>query len=147
MRPIYGHNDAVAHLVASLIDGCDRSDFGDCTAIGVAEDERLIGGFVFHNYNPVTGVMEISFAGMSRRWLTREIIYAVFSYLFDQLGCQMAISRTPAGMKHALRMTRSYGFSQVTIPRLFGRNEDGIISTLTEEAWRANGFHKENIHG
>jgi RimJ/RimL family protein N-acetyltransferase len=144
---VYGHDDEVATLVAALIDGCERSDFGDCTAIGVAGDERLIGGFVFHNYNPVTSVMEISFAGMGRGWLSRTVLYAAFSYVFDELGCQLAVSRTPAGLKHALRIARAYGFEQVRVPRLFGRYEDGIISTLTAEAWRANGFHKENAHG
>jgi hypothetical protein len=33
------------------------------------------------------------------------------------------------------------------VRRLFGRHEDGIISTPTAEAWRSNGFHKENAHG
>lgn len=147
MKLVYGHNDAVATLVAALIEGCERSDFGGCTAIGVAQDRRLVGGFVFHNYRPSAGVIEVSFASSRRRWLSRPLLYAAFSYVFDELACQLAVARTPVSLAHALRIARAYGFSQVTVPRLFGRHEDGVISTLTAEAWRSNGFHKENAHG
>lgn len=147
MRPIYGCNEAVTSLVTALIDDCERSDFGECTAIGAADAERLFGGFVFHNYRPDAAVIEVSFAGIGRRWLTRPVLYAAFSYVFDDLGCQLAVSRTPASMTHAVRIARAYGFEQVRVPRLFGRDEDAIISSLTVEAWRANGFHKENAHG
>ncbi len=124
MRPVYGANEAVALFVA-----------------------RLIGGFVFHNYQPGAGVIEVSFAGAGRRWLTRRVLYAVFSYVFDELGCQLAVARTPASLASVLRIASAYGFAQARVPRLFGRHEDGIISTLTAEAWRSNGFHKENAHG
>lgn len=147
MRLVYGENEAVSGFVAGLIEDCDREDFGGCTAIGVADDSGLVGGFVFHNYKPTAGVMEISYAGIGGRWLTRRSLYAAFSYIFDQLGCQLAIARTPASMKHAVRIARAYGFEQVTVPRLFGRNEDAVISSLTVEAWRQNGFHRENTHG
>jgi RimJ/RimL family protein N-acetyltransferase len=147
VRPVYGENEVVARFVARHIDDCERADFGGCTAIGVADGGRLVGGFVFHNYNPVAGVMEVSFAGTHGRWLTRPVLYAAFSYVFDQLGCQLAVSRSPAGLKTALRIASAYGFEQVRVPRLFGRHEDGVISTLTAEAWRSNGFHKENAYG
>ena len=144
MRLVVGHDDVVARFVASLIPFEPGLDFGDCTALGVDNDGMLVGGFVFNNWSREAGVIELSFAGIDRRWLSRPILYVVFSYAFDQLGCQMVCSRTPARLKRAARIARAYGFRQVTIPRLFGRTEDGIISTLTAEDWRANGFHKEN---
>lgn len=147
MKLVYGANEAVAAFVARLIDDCERADFGDCTAIGVADAGRLVGGFVFHNYQPRAGVVEVSFAGTKKRWLTRGILHAAFSYVFDEVQCQLAVARTPASLAAALRIARAYGFAQVRVPRLFGRHEDGIISTLTAEAWRSNGFHKENAHG
>lgn len=141
---VVGSDAIVARFVASLITFEPGFDFGECTAVGVDHDGHLIGGFVFNNWSPAAGVIEVSFAGIGRRWLTRSVLYAVFAYAFDQLGCQMVCSRTPARLKHAARIARAYGFCQVTIPRLFGRDEDGIISTLTAEDWRSNGFHKEN---
>lgn len=144
MRLVYGHNEPVARFVASLIPHCRERGFGECTAIGVADGDRLVGGFVFNEWSPDFGVIELSFAGTDRRWLTRPVLYGMFSYVFDEIGCQMACSRTPASLKHAVRICRAYGFQQVTVPRLFGRDEDGIVSTLTVEDWRTNGFHKEN---
>ncbi|QIG49569.1 N-acetyltransferase [Nordella sp. HKS 07] len=147
MRPVYGQDEAVAKLVASLIPAAARG-FGDnFTAMGVDHGGLLVGGFIFTSWSPKTGTIEISYAGIGRRWLTRPVLYAAFSYVFDGVGCQMAIAQMPARLRHAVRIARAYGFEQVTIPRLFGRNEDGVISTLTVEDWRANGFHKEHRHG
>lgn len=147
MRPVYGQDEAVARLVASLIPAAARGFGVDFTAIGVDHGGGLVGGFVFAGWSPEAGTIEISYAGIDRRWLTRPVLYAAFSYVFDGIGCQMAIARTPASLKHGVRIVRAYGFEQVNIPRLFGRHEDGIVSTLTAEAWRSNGFHKENAHG
>lgn len=148
MKPVYGQDEPVAKLVASLIPQIASHGFGsDFTAIGVDHQGRLVGGFIFSHWSPEAGTIEISYAGTDRRWLTRPVLYAAFSYVFDGIGCQMALARTPARLGHAVRIARAYGFRQVTIPRLFGRTEDGVISTLTAEDWRSNGFHKENAHG
>jgi hypothetical protein len=147
VRLIFGNDETVAAFVASRVPFCAARGFDQYSAIGVARDEQLVGGFVFHDYAPEFGVIELSFGSVDPRWLTRSVLYGVFSYVFDEMGCQMACSRTPASYRSALRMVRVYGFKQVTVPRLFGRNEDGIISTLTVEDWKSNGFHKENAHG
>lgn len=144
MKLVYGRDAAVARFVARLIPWVTARGFGECRAIGVAQGDQLAGGFVFNEYSPEFGVIELSFAGTGKRWLTRPVLYGMFSYVFDGIGCQMACSRTPASLKSAVRITNAYGFKQVTVPRLFGRDQDGIISTLTVEDWRANGFHKEN---
>jgi RimJ/RimL family protein N-acetyltransferase len=143
MKLVIGQDKIVAQLVSRLIP-FEEGDFSPCVALGVDRGGELIGGFVFNNWSPEAGVIEVSIAGVDRRWLDRSILFAAFAYPFEQLGCQMVCSRTPARLKPALRIARAYGFKQVTIPRLFGRDEDGIISTLTVEDWRANGFHKEN---
>ena len=147
MRPVYGQDEVVAKLVASLIPAAARGFGADFTAIGVDHEGELVGGFVYTGWTPEAGTIEISYAGTNRRWLTRPVLHAAFSYVFDGIGCQMAIARTPSRLAHATRIARAYGFKQVTIPRLFGRREDGVISTLTAEDWRSNGFHKEHRHG
>lgn len=145
MRLVIGQDEIVASFVDALIPWGQGRGFGACTAVGADQDGKIVGGFVFNNFDPEAGVIEVSFAGIGKRWLNRSLLYAAFSYVFDQLGCQMALSRTPAHLGHAVRICRAYGFKQVTVPRLFGRHEDGVVSTLTVEDWRANGFHKENF--
>lgn len=148
MKLVLGCDEAVARFVADMIPVIAVHGFGsDCTAIGVEHDGSLAGGFVFNHWSPEAGTIEISYAGVDRRWLTRPVLFGAFSYVFDGIGCQMAIARTPLSLAHGIRIARAYGFKQIAIPRLFGRYEDGIISTLTAEDWRSNGFHKEHRHG
>lgn len=147
MRVVHGCDEVVAKLVARLIPAAAGGFGANFTAIGVDRDGVLVGGFVYSNWSPEAGTIEISYAGIDRYWLTRPVLHAAFSYVFDGIGCQMAVAQTPVHLKHAVRIARAYGFRQVIIPRLFGRHEDGVISTLTAEDWRSNGFHKEHRHG
>lgn len=146
MRLVYGLSDPVKAHVASLIPKCaERGLPDDGVAIGVARDDGVIvGGMVYHGYDPDAGVIELSVASTDKRWFTRPILYGLFSYPFDGLGCQMVCSRVSARDTALRRMKRAYGFDEHVIPRLFGRCEDGILYTLTKEQWKANGFHREH---
>lgn len=118
---------------------------GNSAAIGVADgNNELIGGFVYHDYDPQAGVIEVSMASIDKRWWSRAILYGLLSYPFYQLECQMVGSRISASDLPLRRMLKAYGFSEYIIPRLFGREADGAICTLTIEAWQGNGFHKEH---
>ena len=132
---LYNHNGPVANWVAAHIPGCERG-FLTPVAIGVVEDERLIGGTVFHNYSPEAGVIEMSSAGTSPRWLGRRMIRAIFGYVFDQVGCQMVVMRVSERNDRMIGIARKFGFDEVLIPRLRGRDEAEWIFTLCEEQWR-----------
>ena len=145
---VYGYDQIVAHFVAGLIPHCRRG-FGDhAKAIGVIDSEgRLIAGIVYHNWDPDSGIIEISGAALpGRYWLTRETLKRMFQYPFHQVGCQMVVQRTPSDDESLLYVLARYGYSFVTVERLFGRNRDGVICTLTKEAWAANKFNKRLGH-
>jgi RimJ/RimL family protein N-acetyltransferase len=125
--------EQVAAFVAEQL-GFARG-FDEYAALGFGDP--LVAGFVFHNWNPEAGVIELSAASTSRRWLTRDRLRAVFGYPFDQLGCQLCIARISADNATARRIWKSLGADEFVIPRLRGRNEDEAIATLTVEAWRA----------
>lgn len=129
----------VAKWVANRIEGCERG-FGPCVAMSVGEP--WIAGVVFHNYSPESGVMEMSAAATSPRWLTRNVLHAMHNYIFADAGCQMAILRVSEHNKRMLRIAKAYGYQAHRIPRLRGRDEAEIILTLTVEQWRDNGFHR-----
>jgi RimJ/RimL family protein N-acetyltransferase len=138
----------VARWVSKHIAGGHRG-FNASTALGIVEDGELVAGVVYHDYNPEAGIIEISAASTSKRWLSRPVLLTLFSYPFDGVGVQMLVMRTEVGNQQdngrgMARLSKAYGFTQILIPRLYGRDKDGLLHCLTAEAWRANGFHPEN---
>jgi RimJ/RimL family protein N-acetyltransferase len=154
MTPIWGSSrepDLNAYLSQwasfKLFNHC--RGFDPCTTMGVFDQDKLIAVVAFHNYEPEQGVIELSCIAEKKEWLKRHILWEMFSYAFDQLGCQLAVLRVSERNKQwngrgLPRLLKSYGFTSIRIPRLYGRNEDGILYSLTDEAWRCNGFHKQN---
>lgn len=138
-------NAALKRWVADRIWPGKQFDFGDASAMGVFDNEKPLGALLWHNYEPDAGVMEFSAAADSRRWLTRPVLKAMFGYAFNGVGCQMVYCRTSAADRqtHLRRIFKAYGFDEIRVPRLYGRDEDGLLFTLTEERWRTNGFHKQ----
>lgn len=130
-------NQAIADFVSGHIDGCERG-FADFTTMGVTEGDMLIAGVVFHNYAPEAGVIELSSASTSRRWMTRPVLKAMFGYPLDEVGCQMVVLRVSERNTGMIAIAKRFGFDSYRIPRLRGREEAEIIFTLTDNDWRAH---------
>ncbi len=122
--------------------GLEKS-FGSCTTMGVIRKGRMIAVVVFHNWQPECGVIEMSAASTDKRWLTRRVLHAMFSYCFDTTGVQMVVLRTAPGDTVMRRIMKSYGFKSYCIARLRGRNEDELINTLTDDDWKSNRFERQ----
>ncbi|MGT2444472.1 N-acetyltransferase [Ensifer adhaerens] len=131
------NNQAVASFVASHIPGCERG-WEHFNTLGLIEGESLVAGVVFHNYAPEAGVIELSAAAISRRWLTRPMLRGMFGYPFDQLGCQMVVLRVSERNAIMIEIAERFGFSAYRIPRLRGRDEAEILFTFTDEDWRTH---------
>lgn len=114
-------------------------------ALRVHRDET-IGAVVFHDWNPEAGVMCMSAAG-EPGWLTREVLYAMHSYIFDRAGCQLAVMQVSERNERMRRIGLAYGYTETRIPRLRGRDEAEMIMTLTDEDWRASRFHRRTTRG
>ncbi|MEI2296789.1 GNAT family N-acetyltransferase [Ensifer sp. MJa1] len=143
MRVVWGGsrdpttNQAIADFVANHIEGCERG-FADFTTMGVIDAGGLVAGVVFHNYAPEAGVIELSAASTSKRWMTRSVLKAMFGYAFDEIGCQMAVLRVSERNNGMVAIAKRFGFTPHSIPRLRGRAEAEIIFTLTDSDWRAH---------
>ena len=116
-------------------------------AFGVAEDGLLIGGTVFHNYYPKEGVIEMSSAATSPRWLSAKMIRTIFSYAFDLLECQMVVMRVSSINTRMLNIASKFGFDIYPVPRLRGREEGEMICTLTDDQWRSSRFNPKATGG
>jgi len=113
-------------------------------AMAVVDSGRVIAGVLYNNWHPENGVIEMHAASMDKRWLTRPVLKAMFSYPFDQMKCQLCALRVSERNKPMVRIAKAYGFKAYLIPRLRGRDEAEFILTLTDDDWRANRFNKES---
>ena len=148
---VYGHDEVVAHFVAQLIPSCRERGLPKASkSIGVIEmDEQgegqLIAGLVYHNWDPDAGTIEVSCAAIpGKRWLTRQTIRRIYEYPFEQLGCQMLYGRVDADNEQLLRQLAALNYSLIRIPRMLGRDRDGVLTLLTVEDWQANAFSRRD---
>lgn len=121
--------------------------FGPCCAMGVRDGEKLVAAMIYHHYDPDAGIVEISGAAESAAWLKRPVLYEMFSHPFDTLGCQtvfMRVAPENGGPRGLHRILPRLGFVSTILPRMRGRDMDDVLFTLTEEAWRSNGYHRLN---
>lgn len=137
-------NEAVGDFVSAIIWGrpCRTRDY---CSMAVLEDGRLIAGTLYDNWNQKAGAMELTSASLSRKWLTRPVIKAMFTLPFDMMGCQIVGLRVSSHNKTMLRIARDFGFSEVVIPRLRGRDEDEHVFTLTDDQWKVSRFNTGDL--
>jgi hypothetical protein len=144
---VYGHDQIIAQFVARLIPHCRRGFGPNVMGIGIVEGTELIAGLVYHNYDPGSGIIEISGAALpGRSWLTRETIKRMYRYPFHVCGCQMVVQRTPADDVRLLSQLARYDYVFCPIPRMFGRDRDGVVCCLTVEDWENNRFNQRFKH-
>lgn len=115
----------------------------DYCATGIFNGTDLVAGVLYHNHYPDAGVIELTAASTTKRWLTRPVLRAMFSLPFDRLGCQLAVLRVSEFNGPMIRIAKAYGFKEYIIPRLRGRGEAEHILTLADDDWRQSRFHKE----
>ena len=139
MRVAYA--PGIEQWVADRIPGCDRG-FGECKALGVWRDDDLIAALVYHNWCPEWGTIEVSAAG-SGHWMTRGTITELLEYPFS--FCQMVIAQH-ARKSRARRIWQQLGATEHVIPRLRGRDDDGYLATLTDDAWEQSRFNLKGSH-
>lgn len=139
------YNLAVAYISKGIW-GAPRP-MTEGTALLVMDGDGVIGGALVNNYCADSGVVEISGAAESPRWLDRKTLRELFGFIFDQMGCQAAVMRADVDNKRVDRIARAYGFKRYDIPRLRGRDKAESIFVLGDDDWRANGFHKERANG
>jgi RimJ/RimL family protein N-acetyltransferase len=152
LRLYWGNDKVDPKLNKALADWCERKitggtgrGFGACTTLGIFEGQLLLGVVVYHNYVSKAGVIEVGGAADHPRWLTPSVLYEMFAFPFNELGCQMVVMRVSADNTRLAKILTRYGFDSYRIPRLRGRHEDEIVFTLTDDRWRNNGFHRKIV--
>jgi RimJ/RimL family protein N-acetyltransferase len=145
---VYGHDAEIADFVAQLIPHCRRGFGPNAKAMGILDrDGILIAGVVWHNWDPDAGIMEISGAALpGAPWIRRGTLARIYRYPFLELNCQMIVQRVRADNEALLGVLARYDYGFSKVPRLFGRDCDGIVCTLTIEDWANNRFNARFKH-
>jgi len=145
LRYVYGQDRNVARFVASLIPHIDPLGFPpNAAAIGIVDaNNNPLAGIVYYDWSVPAGTLYM--AAAARRgtfWFSRETIRRAFSFAFDHRRCQMVIMRVRADDARLLEQLALFGFGFVTVPRLYGRERDGVIATFTAEDWAESRFNR-----
>jgi RimJ/RimL family protein N-acetyltransferase len=144
LKYYYKQDGIVAEFIARLFPHSRGRSLGPCETVGVLDkNNELIAGFVYHHYSPENGTIELGVAGLPGfKWLTRTTLLVMMAYPFEHLHCQMIIIHARASATRILRQLAVLGFMFVPVPRLYGRDADGVMCLLTSDAWKANKFSK-----
>lgn len=113
------------------------------SSMAVFRNEKLVAGTLYHNWQPEEGVVEMTSFSTDKRWLTKDTIRCMFYGPFACLGCQMIVLRVSERNTNMISIARKFGFSETTIPRLRGRNENEVIFWYTDDQWQASKYYKE----
>lgn len=127
MQLVYGFDQQVAAWVGQFMPTFGSGDgFGECTAIGIADNSALVAGAVFHNYRGHD--IEISFAATNPRWATRGRVSAIMGYPFNQLGCARLTTVTGRKNKRARALDEKLGFKlEGVIRKGYDGQQDAMV--------------------
>lgn len=134
-------NSTVGRFVCELI-WQKAEAIRDYCSMGVFSHDQLVAGTLYHNWHPETGIIELTSASLEKRWLTRNVINAMFELPFQTLGCQMVVLRVREDNDNMQGIARSFGFDEHFIPRLGGRDKGEHIFTFTDDQWSSSKFRK-----
>lgn len=142
-----GHDDkpelyrALEGFVSERVWGRFR-EFGEGRAMAVIHGGNVIAALIYNNWDDEAGVIEISGAADTPRWLSKPVLKEMFDYPFVRLGCQAVAMRGDAENNHLTRILPAYGFKKYDIPRLRGRDKTEAIYVLSDDDWKASKFNK-----
>jgi len=140
------NNKVVGDFVSSIVWG-EPGRIENYCSMAVVENMELIAGTLYHNWHPDEGVIELTSASVSKRWLTKAVISAMFSLPFERLGCQLVVLRVSERNANMIGIARKFGFTETFIPRLRSRTEGEFIFCYTDDQWRESPYNTAVIGG
>lgn len=135
MIPCHGFRREIITFVELGLWGGARH-FGEATAMGWADETGIVAGFVWHDFNPDQGSIEVSGYSNRRDWCSKSILQELFGYPFDQLGLRIVCARHSVRNRRVRRIWASLGAQEAILPRLRGDDEDEAVAILHRDDWR-----------
>tara|TARA_R110000796_G_scaffold214260_1_gene330255 strand:- start:1301 stop:1765 length:465 start_codon:yes stop_codon:yes gene_type:complete len=124
--------EEIGKFVSTIIGHGQHFPFDDYSALGLVKDNELIAGVVYNYYNKPNIFAHIA-ATPGKRWLTKEFLFAMFDYPFNQLGCNRVTGLVPKKNKEARRFDTHLGFEYEGNMRHALPDDDMLIYGMLKE--------------
>lgn len=92
------------------------------------KDGELLGVVMYQRYTHTSIMMHA--VGLTPNWLSRDFLWLVFHYPFEQLGCERVFAPVHSGNAAALEFDRKVGFRIETTVRNVYPDGDQIILVM-----------------
>ena len=122
----------IADFVTYAIGQGRHMPFDNFSALGLVKDNELIAGVIYNHFTS-TNIMAHIAGKPGRRWLTREFLFAMFDYPFNQLGVRRITGLVPKKNKDARRFDEHLGFEYEGNMRNALADDDMIIYGMLKE--------------
>jgi hypothetical protein len=138
-RLVFGHDKPIAEWVAARIPHFGTAEnFGNCKAIGVAQEDRFLAGVVYHDWQPKYGTIQLSMAAVTPRWATRRNIILLLYYPFEDAKANLVWTATPHQNKRAIDFNTGIGFTkEAVLAHRFGQGRHAVICRMERAQYQA----------
>lgn len=111
---LFGADEQVARFVSDNIRGMEGYGFGQFAALGIVRGSFLIGGVVYHNFQPYPAgsIIEVSIASIGPNWAWPQTLRTLFGYPFVQLGCVRMEATIARKNRRARQFIKNLGFTE-----------------------------------
>lgn len=133
-----GDHDAISKWVSLRSFGTTDNVWPGSTSLGVLQDGKPIAGFVFHDFKPSAGTIQYSGASTTPEWAKGATLHHMFSYMFEDLGCQMVLTGNSGANTGLHRVLHRLSHKLHVIERGWDRETALCLWTLTREDWQQN---------
>jgi RimJ/RimL family protein N-acetyltransferase len=133
-----GHGYSISSLTGTRFD--PKKD----TSIGRVHNGKLVGGVLFTDYTGES--ISIHTASWDQHWISRDLLFVVFDYPFNQLEVKRIFGRVPESNYQALRFNRHCGFRDVArVEGVYKHNIAQIVMRCDREDCRFLGIKPRGI--
>lgn len=140
---LWNNKDVVGPWVTSRI----QIPWMNQEAIGLGDGiSQILAGVVYEGFNGVSIGMHVA-ALPGVNWCTREFLWMVFDYPFNQLGAKKIIGVVPAANLAAMRLDLHLGFvHEATLKDAHPTGDVNMLS-MTRDQCRWLNFERKPDHG
>lgn len=99
----------------------------------IRKDGKILGVVGFDGWNGASCQMHVAGEG---NWVTRDLLIAVFDYVFRLADCSVVLGLVPSGNDKALRFDKHVGFIEVARVKHAHPDGDLVVLQLRREDCR-----------